>query len=314
MREQHKRAMVDSDLPLRSVDADRPNGAGVSDHYRRSDLLAAIIEAIAATGRTPATIGAEALAPLDEFHIGGRMATADLVQALAPASDDHVVDVGCGLGGAARFTATACGCRVTGVDLTQDYVAAGTAISGWLGVDDRVRLLEASALHMPFADASFDAGYMIHVGMNVADKAALFTEIARVLKPGARFALYDVMRTGDGELRYPLPWATTETQSALATPADYRTALASAGFVVDNEWDRRGWALEYFARQRAVVEAGAARSPLGLHLLMTSRREAQVRHMTAAIEQGILSPTMMSARLASTQGGLRGGPASRSMF
>ncbi len=269
----------------------------VSDHYRRMDLVTAIANAIAAAGKTTSTITAEDLAPLDEFHIGGKASTIDLMRALSPTSTQHVLDVGCGLGGAARFAVATYGCRVTGIDLTPDYVAAGRTISDWLGTGGRVQLHEANALAMPFPDATFDLAYMMHVGMNVRDKALLFAEIARVLRPNARLALYDVMRTGSGELSYPLPWATTADQCALSTPDAYRAAFESAGFVVVAEQDRRELALEYFASQRAAVEAGRVRSPIGLQLLMGSRREAQVRHMSEAIAQGDLSPKLMTVRL-----------------
>lgn len=269
----------------------------VSDHYRRMDLESAIANAIAAAGKTTSTITAEDLAPLDEFHIGGKASTIDLMRALSPTSTQHVLDVGCGLGGAARFAATTYGCRVTGIDLTPDYVAAGRTISDWLGAGSRVQLHEADALAMPFPDATFNLAYMMHVGMNVRDKAQLFAEIARVLRPNARLALYDVMRTGSGELSYPLPWATTADQCALSTPDAYHAAFESAGFVVVAEQDRRELALEYFASQRAAVEAGRGRSPIGLQLLMGSRREAQVRHMSEAIARGDLSPRLMTVHL-----------------
>jgi ubiquinone/menaquinone biosynthesis C-methylase UbiE len=269
----------------------------VPDHYRRADLTSALADAIVAAGKTTSTITADDLAPLDEFHIGGKASTIDLMRALSPTSEQHVLDVGCGLGGAARLAAATYGCRVTGVDLTLDYVAAGRAISEWLGTGDRVQLHEADALALPFPDATFDLAYMMHVGMNVPDKARLFTEIARVLRPGARLALYDVMRTGGGELSYPLPWATTADQCAVSTPDAYHAAFESAGFVVMAEQDRRELALEYFARQRAAGEAGRLGSPIGLHLLMGSRREAQVRHMSESIAQGDLSPRLITVQL-----------------
>ncbi|MGE0800832.1 MAG: class I SAM-dependent methyltransferase [Lautropia sp.] len=272
--------------------------ATVAGHYRRADLVTAIEAAIAAAGKTTGTITAAELAPLDEFHIGGRAATAELLRALAPAPDDHVLDVGCGLGGAARFAASSYRCRVTGIDLTDDYVAAGSAISRWLGVDERVKLLQADALDLPFGDATFDGACLLHAGMNIRDKTRLFAEVARVLRPGARLAVYDVMRTQDGELQYPLPWADTPVQSALATPEQYRAALAAAGLDPIAESDRRGLALEHFARQRAAARQGGERPPIGLHVLMGARRDAQVGNMSAAIEHGRVAPYLMIARKA----------------
>jgi ubiquinone/menaquinone biosynthesis C-methylase UbiE len=66
---------------------------------------------------------------------------------------------------------------------------------------------------MPFPDRSFDGAYMLHVGMNIEDKEKLASEVARVLRPGSVFGIYDVMRTGPGELAYPVPWAARDLSS-----------------------------------------------------------------------------------------------------
>jgi cyclopropane fatty-acyl-phospholipid synthase-like methyltransferase len=69
-------------------------------------------------GKTTDTVTIDDLAPMDEFHIGGRKATEELVSQLQLAPADHVLDIGCGLGGAARFVASRHHCQVTGIDLT----------------------------------------------------------------------------------------------------------------------------------------------------------------------------------------------------
>lgn len=172
----------------------RPHGVGpsmdamlrshVADHYARGDLIGAIREGLARIGKSESTVTAEDLAPVDEFHIGGRAATEELARQLALAAEDRVLDIGCGLSGPARQIAVNYGCHVTGIDLTRDYVDAGNVLSGWLHLEERVSLHQGNALALPFADASFAAAYMLHVGMNVGDKPALFAEAARVLRPG----------------------------------------------------------------------------------------------------------------------------------
>ena len=96
---------------------------------------------------------------------------------------------------------------MTGIDLTEDYVRTAEALSRRVGLGGQVAYRQASAVALPFADAAFDGAYMIHVGMNVADKAALFAGVRRVVKQGGTFAVFDIMKTGDGELSYPVPWA-----------------------------------------------------------------------------------------------------------
>ncbi|WP_181166227.1 MULTISPECIES: methyltransferase domain-containing protein [unclassified Mesorhizobium] len=146
----------------------------IADHYARGSLVAGIRDGLAAMGKTESTVTAEDLSPVDEFHIGGRAATGELAGQLALTAADRVLDIGCGLGGPARQIAAKYGCHLTGIDLTRDYVEAGNVLSGWLHLGERVSLQQGDALRLPFPDGSFTAAYMLHVGMNIADKSALF--------------------------------------------------------------------------------------------------------------------------------------------
>jgi ubiquinone/menaquinone biosynthesis C-methylase UbiE len=269
-------------------------GSQVAKHYARDSLIADIRDGLAAMGKTESTVTAEDLSPVDEFHIGGRAATGELAEQLALTAEDRVLDIGCGLGGPARQIAAHYGCQVTGIDLTRDYVEAGNVLSGWLHLEDRVSLQQGDALALPFADGSFTAAYMLHVGMNIADKSALFSEIARVLRVGARFGVFDVMRTGPGELSYPLPWASTADTNAIAQPEQYRDALSAAGFEIVSERQRRDAALEYFARQRA--QAAKGRAILGVQTLMGARRPQMVQNMTESISASLIAPVEIIAR------------------
>jgi ubiquinone/menaquinone biosynthesis C-methylase UbiE len=266
----------------------------VAEHYAHVDLVAAIRDGLARMGKTESTVTAEDLARVDEFHIGGRAATAELARQLTLSAGDRVLDVGCGLGGPARHVASHYGCRVTGIDLTRDYVEAGNVLSRWLHLDERVSLQPGDAGALPFARDSFTAAYMLHVGMNITDKSTVFSEVARVLRAGARFGVYDVMRTGDGELTYPLPWASTADANAIAAPEQYRDVLSAAGFQIVSDRERREVALEYFARQRTQVETEPA--ALGVHTLMGARRPEMVRNMTQAISAGLIAPIVFIAR------------------
>jgi ubiquinone/menaquinone biosynthesis C-methylase UbiE len=266
----------------------------VSEHYARGGLIEAIRDGLRRMGKSESTVTADDLAPVDEFHIGGRLATGELARQLAIKPEDRVLDLGCGLGGPARQIATHYGCHVTGLDLTRDYVETGNILSRWLRLENRVSLQVGNALALPFSAALFDAAYIIHVGMNIGDKRALFAEAARVLRPGAFFGVYDVMRTGDGALAYPLPWASTAETNAIATPAQYRDALSAAGFEIISERDRRDVALDYFARQRVQVDNGSA--ALGVQTLMGARRPEMVRNMSENIAVARIAPVEMIAR------------------
>ncbi len=265
----------------------------IADHYTQGSLVAAIRQGLAKLGKTPRTATIEDLAPVDEFHIGGRRASDVFLSQLGITADTSVLDVGCGLGGACRFTASRFGAKVTGIDLTEEYLDTARELNRWVGLDARIDLHLGSALAMPFADASFDVAYMLHVGMNIADKQGLMREVARVLRPGGLFGIYDVMRAGEGDLAFPVPWATTPETSALDTPATYRAAFEAAGFKVIHECGRHDFAVEHFDKLAARMKAAGGPPPLGQHLLMGKLRPEMVKNMIANVNGGIIEPVEM---------------------
>jgi SAM-dependent methyltransferase len=267
----------------------------IESHYARGDLLQAISTGIERLGRTPETVSIEDLAPVDEFHIGGSLATRSFLDQVSITPGDHVLDIGCGLGGSSRFAARAYGCRVTGVDLTDAYVEAGRVLSSWVGLKDRVSLVQGNALAMDFSANTFDKAFMLHVGMNIPDKLLLAEEAWRVLKPGGVFGIYDVMRVGSEDLLFPVPWATVPETSSVAAPGDYKSALVSAGFELVNERNRRDFALGFFERLRADAAADEGPPPLGLHLLMGKNASTKVQNMIENISQGRVAPVELIA-------------------
>ncbi|WP_340693934.1 methyltransferase domain-containing protein [Hyphomonas sp.] len=154
---------------------------------------------------------------------------------------------------------------------------------------------EENALSMSFPDAMFDGAYIMHVGMNIEDKAALFAEVFRVLRPGARFGIYDIMRTGPGELAYPVPWAGSPATSFLADTDTYKTAMQAAGFVVSDETSRRDFALEFFRNVRVANQANGGPPPLGLHTLMQHTAAAKVGNLVKNISAGLIAPVELIA-------------------
>ncbi len=266
----------------------------VTDHYAHGGLLAAFEAAVRAAGKTTRDVTIDDLAPADEFHVGGRRASVHLIDLLEFSPADHVLDVGCGIGGTARFAADRYGSRVSGLDLTPEFVEAGNAICGWVGLKDRVQLHQGSALDMPFAGDSFDGGYMMHVGMNIEAKADLFAEVHRALKPGCRFGIYDVMRTGGGELSYPLPWAGEANASFVTAPEDYEQALSRAGFEIVAQNDRGDFALSFFKELR-VAAATAGPQPIGMHIVLGETAAAKVKNLVASLTAGNIAPVEVIA-------------------
>ena len=199
----------------------------VADHYGSGQLIEAIRSGITALGKSTSSVTIDDLAPVDEFHIGGRPATKALLDQINLMPDDLVLDIGCGLGGTSRYIATTHDCVVRGIDLTPEYVSAGNEICKWLGLRDLIRLQQGDALSTGFDNEEFDAACMLHVGMNIADKEALFAEIGRVLRPGGQLAVYDIMKRDDQPLQYPVPWASNSKTCAIAPPRQYRDGLDS---------------------------------------------------------------------------------------
>ncbi|MEM7019301.1 MAG: methyltransferase domain-containing protein, partial [Pseudomonadota bacterium] len=247
-------------------------------------------------GKSLDTVSIEDLAPADEFHIGGRPASIHLCDQLKLAENHHVLDVGCGIGGPARFVASEYQCHVTGVDLTQEYVETGNTLNEWVGLQTQVSLHQGSALSMPFDACNFEAGYMMHVGMNIEDKQALYAEISRVMKPGSTFAIYDIMRFGDEALTYPVPWSSVAETSFVTNPDTYKQALESAGFEIVAETNRRDFALEFFKALRERTAAAGGPPPLGLQLVMGSNAPTKIQNLVGNITKGGVAPVEIIAR------------------
>ena len=230
--------------------------AQISDYYTKGDLLARLRAALLDDGADPDRPTIETLAPYDQFHGRGLEATEELAGLLTIAAQDHILDVGSGIGGPARYLADRFGCRITGIDLTAAFCDAARHLTGLLGLQDRVAFEQGNALAMPFADATFEGAYSMNVSMNIADKEAFYREIHRVLKPGGWLVLSELAQGPNGPPDYPTPWAETADSSFLATPEATRDGLAAGGFAVERLLDVTEQALAYGARSRALVEQG----------------------------------------------------------
>src|ERR1700736_3883330 len=267
----------------------------VAGHYGRGRLEELILDAVAREGKDPENLTAVDLAAVDEFHVGGLEATQELAKQMELRAGLRLLDVGSGLGGAARYFAAEHGCAVMGIDLTEEFVRVATSLTKRAKLDELAEFRQGSALELPFAADSFDRAYMLHVGMNIADKAGVFREVRRVLKPAGLFTIFDFVRTGDGPIRYPVPWALSEETSFVAKVKDYRDALQSAGFRVAQERGRRPFAIEFTERMMARMAQGGPPA-LGLHLLLGEKAPIMAGNILAMMKEGILEPVELYAR------------------
>ena len=263
----------------------------VRDHYQaaigdREALLSRIAAAVDAM-ETP--IGARRLAPIDQFHMGGLAATAALAERIGLTANDLVLDAGSGLGGPSRYIAETFGCRVEGIDLSPDYVAIAQMLTDRAVLAGKVSFQEGDLTHLPFEDARFDLIWTQHVVMNISDRAGLYLELRRVLKPGGRLAFYDPLAAdGHPELFFPVPWAQTASTSTLLTEEETTTQLTQAGFKISTLTDVTQQAIGWTAQSGGPPQPGGVNAAMIVGARMAEMagnfvrnlREGRVRLMT----------------------------------
>ena len=268
----------------------------VREHYRATGLTDRIKSALATITPEGQTLTVAQLAPLDQFHIRGILATEELAGAAGLEPSSRVLDLGCGIGGPARYLAATFGCMVTGVDLSPGFIDAATYLTARCALSDRVTFQAGDALHLPFEDSAFDAVFLQHVAMNIQDRAALYTEVHRILTPGGRFATCDlVLRNGD--VVYPVPWARDASTSFLLSAGDTRTALERAGFQAVLWRDDTQTALDWFKATLAGPPPSGPGLNLGVvlgpdFLAMTANLARNIREYRLGVLSAVLTRGM----------------------
>lgn len=247
----------------------------VREHYSASGLVARLKIMLSTTIAEDQPLTVSQLAPLDQFHIRGIQATAELAGMVVLDRAARVLDMGCGVGGPARYLAATFDCQVTGIDLSPGFIDAAAYLSERCGLADKTTFEVADALHLPFEANTFDVVFLQHVAMNVEDRGALYAEIRRVLSPGGRFATYDVVLRNGGVV-YPVPWARDASTSFVRTETDTRQDLENAGFSVAVWRDDTRLATDWF---KAIAENGPPSSGPNLSAIMGPDFVARTRNL-----------------------------------
>lgn len=237
----------------------------------------------------------EDLAPVDHFHARGFPATVDLADSVPIMAGQHILDIGCGLGGPARYVAKRFECNVSGIDITGPFVEAANKLTALLGMERQVKIERGDGQRLPYPDGFFDGAYTQHVTMNMADRPAFFGEAHRVLKPGAFFALTEHGLGAKGNLLYPVPWSVDGSGAYMVTPAETRAMLEEAGFEAIQVEDTGA---KYLAAYRAVIEKAERGElpPLGVHLLMGETALEKTRNSAKNIAEGRTHPIQVICR------------------
>ncbi len=265
----------------------RNTEGSVERHYGRETLMDSILGALRELGKDLGRLAPSDLAPVDEFHIRGREATVELAKRAALRPGLRVLDVGSGIGGSARYLAVEHRCRVTGIDLTPEYVDAANSLAKLVGLEDEVEFRQGSALDMPFEDGAFDVVWTEHVQMNIADKRAFYAEIARVLTPGGRLLFHDIFQGPNGPPHYPVPWAQDSSISFLTPPETVRTMLDDLGLRILDWEDKTRHSLNWFSETTERIKQSGP-PPLGTHLLMGGTAATKFGNVMSSLQEGRL--------------------------
>lgn len=259
----------------------------VAKHYGREGLAEIILARARQHAANPDALTTADLAMFDDMHIGGRCATAHLFGALGFTPGMRVLDIGCGIGGAARYAVGHYAVEVTGIDLTPGYKEVAEALCLAVGLDERLEFVTGSALDMPFPGNRFHAAYTIHAGMNIQEKEKFYSEVFRVIKPGGLFGIYDILAGQTVEdLHFPVPWAESQGTSFMVTERALEDLLTDAGFEIVESEDRHEFALEVLRKLKS-------------HPSFSGRNDEyrhQLQNLITNIENGYCGPWQMICR------------------
>ena len=264
-------------------------------HYGQSGLISRIDDALKQVGIDPQKPRYQDLFAFDQLHSRGIAATKDHADRAGLVPKMHVLDLGCGIGGTSRYLAAERGCRVTGIDLTPEFVEVAQELARRCGLDGKIAFRQSDALALPFADETFDHVWCHYVTMNIPDKTGLAKEVARVLKRGGQFSCAEVAQGPAGPPEYPLPWARDAEANFLATPEMLRAAVEQAGLRIIEHVDTTAAVLNY-ARQVAARVAQGQSHPVGHAFIMGEDFPVRVRNSSIGFSQGKLLDQFLLAQ------------------
>ncbi|MEX0288745.1 MAG: methyltransferase domain-containing protein [Flavobacteriaceae bacterium] len=254
----------------------------IENHYLKEGLFEEILGRLKEQGIGPEEVSRTDISGVDEFHVRGAAVSEELAS-LIDLGGARVLDVGCGIGGPCRMLAEKFDCNCVGIDLSAEFIKTATALSKLVGLQDNTSFLQANAVDLPFEDLKFDVVWTQHVQMNIPDKAKLYSEIYRVLKPGGYFLYYDIFKTGKGEVTYPMPWANTAEQSFLFGWEDMKELLKGLGLSDILSTDQTQAGINFFETLLTKLkEEGPPK--IGLNVLMGEQTKPKLMNLLAHLK------------------------------
>jgi ubiquinone/menaquinone biosynthesis C-methylase UbiE len=235
----------------------------------------------------------EDLFSIDQYHARGIAATVDLGKRMPISKNQKILDIGCGLGGPARYYAKHFECLITGIDITSSFIELGNEFNKLTSMSDKIDLKIGNGEILEFDDSTFDGAYSQHVTMNISKRKNFFSEAYRVLKKESFFAFTEHGLGPVGEPIYPLPWADTKRMSYLLTPNETISLLNEVGFS-DIEIIETGD--KYMSGyEKLVNQTNIKKKPiLGIHVIGgTSMKERSVNSLNSIKEKRTLPFEML---------------------
>lgn len=260
--------------------------AAILKHYGRTKLSEDIFGALEKAGRDIASYK-DAIS-FDQFHMRGLAATRELARLAELQEGQHVLDLGCGIGGSARLLAAEFGCRVTGLDLVEEFIRTATAVTRKAGLAGQVAFRTGNMLAPPFDAGRFDAVWSQHTLMNIEDKARLLAQIHRLLRSGGRLAIYEVAEGNAAPIYYPVQWASDSSINFLLPPERLENLIAQTGFEMLHWQDLTAECLQWFQAVFAKMKQRPADAPrpLGLNLVIGPSAAEKARNTVRNLQEG----------------------------
>lgn len=267
----------------------------IANHWAQDDLFQKIQTALVDSGIDPTNVTVDDLSAVDHVHARGFQSTVELMDELPIKSGDHVLDIGCGIGGPARYVAHRFNCKTYGIDITESFIDVAHKLSELVRMQDATRFQLGDGHNLPYNDNDFDLAFCQHVTMNVKDRAQFFSEAFRVIKPGACFALTEHGLGQTGTPVHPLPWSRAGENEYLMRPDETESLLKAAGFTSIQMKSTGNQYLD--AYKKAINAAKNGKSPkLGVHLVIGADALLVTENAARNIEEGRTFPVQFICR------------------
>jgi ubiquinone/menaquinone biosynthesis C-methylase UbiE len=206
------------------------NKKDIEAFWTRGDIHSRIHLAMTKANLIDKKLEIEELFSIDQYHARGIAATFDLAKRMPIKKNQSILDIGCGLGGPARYYAKEFQCIITGIDITPSFIEIGNEFNKITSMSNKVKLKIGDGEILDFKNEIFDGAYSLHVTMNISDRKKFFSEAFRVLKKGSFFAFTEHGLGAEGNPIFPLPWADTEEMSYLMPLEQTILLLKEIGF------------------------------------------------------------------------------------